>query len=863
MKDALIKAAGFIVTFIVAVLLFSRYMNRGSSDMTVDMSQASFPVLNIMISESPVNPLHGYPQAVDLARFRGPLTPLHSDRTLAIRVNRYGAEISSLYYEVRSLDGARLIEKTDVEEFQAENDQITASFQIKDLIEKNEEYYLCIVLNDTNGKEFRYYTRMIYDPDFHTGEMVSFVRDFTVRTFNKESAAGIAPYLESDSTGNNTSYANVNIHSSFGQITWGDLSPKLLTGIETLILEMDSKSASFLQQYEVEAGPEDQRYQYSVKEYFRIRYSSERMYLLEYERTMNEIFIPDRAHFINDKIMLGIHEPELEMKENAEGDVLAFVLNGALYCYRKSDARIVRIFSFTDDDNRDERSRYTEHDIRVLTVDEGGNIRFLVYGYMNRGRHEGEVCACVYYYDRSFNTIEEEICIPYLGSYQIFRRDLELLAYSDRNSHFYLYFDGSIYRVLLDSHQAERIADGIGMDDIVSSESGRTAAWVNRPKEFGTAGVGTESKAVLSTITLIDLESGRSRILEADEGSIYTPIGFVGEDFVYGISGTEDLIRTTTGAVRYAMHTIMIESREGEVLKEYNGSGAYISDVAIEGNTIRLSRIVRSPETGRFEQIEDDQIMSGDQEAGNKNKIVIASTENRENITEIQLTDTVDTESLQFLTPKEVLFEGGRKAELEGRGGGIDLREIYFVYAKGRIPAAFSEAAEAVAFADRESGVVIYDAGKYVWRKGVRDVEHSVEGIKTIAEEILGRGGSDQEICLNTMISLEGGTPLSEEELSGDASVISVLSEHINKPVLDLEGCSLDEILYYVGQDTPVLAAVEEGSVLITGYDTKNISVLDPQEGDIHKIGLGDSRELFSQNGNGFITYLTEDAVSQ
>lgn len=861
MKDALIKAAGFIVTFLLAAFLIGRYVNRGSDDMTVDMAQASLPVVTIVLADNSVNTLHGYKNPVDLKRFRGSLTPLTKDRALNIHVSRYGAEISSLYYEVRSLDGERLIEQTEIGSFTAENDQINAMFQVKDLIETKKEYSLCLVLKDINGQELRYYTRMIYDPDFHAEEMASFVRDFTIRTFNKESAKSIASYLESDETGDNTSYAHVNIHSSFGQITWGNLSPRLLTGIDTTILEMDSRSASFLQQYEVEAGPEDLRCQYEIKEYFRIRYSEERKYLLEFERTMNEIFTADRDHFINDKIMLGIHDPKVPLKENAEGNVLAFVLNGALYCYRQSDARVVRIFSFTDEDNRDERSKYGEHDIRVLSVDEGGNIRFLVYGYMNRGRHEGEVCACVYYYDRSFNTIEEEICIPYGGSYQLFRHDLELLSYSDRDNHFYLYVDGAVYRVKLNTRQAERIADGIEMEDIVSSKSGRTAAWVNRPHQTGTAGIGTESGTGESTITLMDLEFGQSRVLEAGEGSMFTPIGFVGEDFVYGISGTEDLVPTATGAVQVAMHTIMIESREGEVLKEYNGNGAYISDVTIEGSTIHLSRVSRSEETGKLEQVEDDQIMSGSEEGSDKNVIVIATTENRENITEIQLTGTVATDSLQLLTPKEVLFEGGRQADLEGRsaGGGIDLGRICFVYAKGRVPEALLKPSEAISAADRESGVVVYDAGKYIWRKGVRDPEHMVAGIQTAADAVLERGETGTEACLDTIFALEGLPVLSGPMLSEGGTAYTVLSDSLEGLVLDLEGCSLDEVLYYVGRDIPVLASAGDVSFLIVGYDSKNISVLDPEEGNIHKIGLNDSRELFAEYGNGFISYLASD----
>ncbi len=845
------------MVFIIAAFFISRYINRGSADLTVDMASASLPVMNVTLPENAVNTMHGYRNEVDLSRFRAALSPLDAERGINVHVTRYGAEVTGMYYEVRSLNGDRLIERTEIEQFTAKDDQIDAHITVKDLIEPGEEYSLCVVLKDADQKDIRYYTRIIYSPDFHTKAMTSFVRDFTIRTFNKDMAQSIGTYLESDATGDNTSYAKVNIHSSLGQVTWGNLSPKLISGIETTILEMDPITASFSQEYEIEAGPEGARYRYEIKEYFRIRYSEERMYLLEYERGMNEIFDADRDHFINDKIMLGIHDPDIVMKENSEGDALAFVMNGALYCYRSTDSRIVRIFSFTDEENVDERAKFNDHDIRVLTIDEGGNIRFMVYGYMNRGRHEGEICASIYYYDSSFNTIEEEVCIPYGGSYQMYKNNVEILSYSDQTSRFYLYLDGSIYRVLLDSHQAERIASGIAMDDIVASPSGRTAAWVNRPERTGKAGIEVEVEEGESSITLMDFSSGASRVIEPGARSINTPLGFIGEDFVYGISATTDLIRTTTGSVRYAMNTIRIENRSGELLKEYNGGGAYISDVVIDENTIHLSRIAISPETGRYEEVADDQIMGGGSSGSVKNKIITVSTEDRENITEIQLKETVAADALQLMTPEEVLFEGGRIVDLEGRGDLLNIEDYYPVYAKNAISAIYSDPAEAVATADRDSGVVIHDSGVYVWRKGGRNNEYQISGIETAAEDALEKAASSGlAVCLDTIYNLEGIVQDADAQVQDGNPAKEILAETINGTVLDLEGCSLDEMLYYIAHDTPVLAVTETGNLLIVGYDTKNISVLDPEAGDIHKIGLNDSRDLFERSGNGFITYL-------
>ncbi len=59
---------------------------------------------------------------------------------------------------------------------------------------------------------------------------------------------------------------------------------------------------------------------------------------------------------------------------------------------------------------------YGEHDIKIVRwIDEAGSIDYIVYGYMNRGIHEGEVGIAVNHYDSLSNTNEEQVFIPSPG----------------------------------------------------------------------------------------------------------------------------------------------------------------------------------------------------------------------------------------------------------------------------------------------------------------------------------------------------------------------------------------------------------------------------------------------------------------
>ena len=143
---------------------------------------------------------------------------------------------------------------------------------------------------------------------------------------------------------------------------------------------------------------------YTVEEYFRIRYTADRMYLLDYERTMNQIPNVDQM-YANDKLLLGITGTDIPMIESEDGNVVVFVVSNRLFSYNVSTNKLTLIFSFYDKENGDERTLYDQHTIKILDVDEGGNVQFVVYGYMNRGVREGEVGIQLYSFSSSLNTL--------------------------------------------------------------------------------------------------------------------------------------------------------------------------------------------------------------------------------------------------------------------------------------------------------------------------------------------------------------------------------------------------------------------------------------------------------------------------
>ena len=405
MKKGIIKITVFIATFVLALIIIGKIMNKGHDNLTVEMSSASLPLITMQIDGTEYNRLHGYVQAMDVAFQRDTVSVLGEDRDAQFFVDTYGENVTGISIEVRNTDGSRLIENTEITDYRTTKNRIYGKIMLKDLIEQDTEYSLAIVLELDEARKVYYYTKIIWSENLHTEEKLEYVLDFHQRLYDREAARELTKYLETNSKlEDNSSFHKVNIHSSFRQITWGELDVSEVLEPVVQLKEIAGQTASFLMNYVVSTSEGRNRTYYMVEEFYRIRYSAERMYLLDYERTMTQI--PDtESMYGNDKILLGITDTDIPMLESEDGNIVVFEVADRLFSYNVATNRLAVIFSFYDEKNADERTIYNQHAIKILDVDEGGNVQFAVYGYMNRGRHEGEVGIQVYTYNSSLNTI--------------------------------------------------------------------------------------------------------------------------------------------------------------------------------------------------------------------------------------------------------------------------------------------------------------------------------------------------------------------------------------------------------------------------------------------------------------------------
>lgn len=842
MKKTIIRIAVCVVVFLASALIIGSIMNQGHNNMTMEMAPATLPMITMESGGVACNELHGNTVEMDVAYQKDCITLLGEGRQANFTVDTFGREITGISTEVRSIDGSRLIENSEVTGWKANGKSFSVSLTLKDLIDTNTQYSLTLILELEGEQKVYYYTTILWNDDVHISEILEFATDFHGKLYDKEVAKELTKYLEPNSklTDNGT-FHKVNIHSSFQQITWGSLEPVQEDAASIRLTQISGNVASLLMDFVVSTGEGKNKIYYNVEEYYRVRYTSERMYLLDYERTMTQI--PDTTRmYANDKILLGITDENVDMMESADGNTVVFSDMGQLLSYNAATNGLTVIFSFYDKDNADRRTLYDDHGIKILDVDEGGNVKFAVYGYMNRGRHEGETGIQIISYDNSLNTIEEEVYIPYSKSYAVLKDEMEQLLYRNRQQHVYFFLENGVYDVDLENRSAEQLVSIRQDDSLQVSENHEIIVWqegddINHSNQ----------------LNVRNLNTGEQTVIRAEDGEAIRPLGFMGEDIIYGVARESDIRTENSGQIFYPMYKVCISNSSGDNLKEYGQDGIYIVDCAIEGNQITLSRIQRS-ENGSYQEILDDQIMNNVEEEPGQNKVVTADIDIYERYVQIQTKTTIDTKTIKVLNPKEVVFEGGRELTLDA----VSEVSRYYVYNAYGVQGIYSAPGKAVKEAYDSAGVVANDRGITVWLKGNRVSRNQIMAIK---EESVTDQKNSLAVCLDNILRHAGITRNTEYDLAQGKTAIQILEENMTGvQVLDLSGCSLDAVLYYVNQDIPVLAILEDGeAVLVTGFNEFNVVIMEPSTGKLYKKGMNDATTWFAENGNHFISYMKID----
>lgn len=810
LKKRLINVGVLSAVFIVAVIIFSYVTNKGNDNMTADMGAATFPQISFSYGDYKINTLTGYAKRMDVSSMHNTITPV-ADQSLDVNIEAYGNKFTGASYKVYTLDGTSELESKKIKKAGKNFSLDLSGDKVLD-----EERILEVRLNRNGADPVYFYTRIVSDEDANVAQCLNYISDYHENALAKAENAGVGAALEPTDDADNTTLQHVTINSNYEQVTWGSLKPQVEQEERWSIKELNSTCMSVLLQYRVSCkGEENESDRYTVKEFFRVRYiaDAQKTYLLDYDRTMDQIFDATKKVLNEKGIILGIAPTNLSYKVNKDGTIVSFVEANELWNYNKDSDEVSLVFGFADAENTDVRNLVPDHKIKILKVDAKGNTTFLVSGYMNRGEHEGEVGVAVYYYDIEKNSVEEKVFISTNKSYAQAVSELGEMSYYDaKTDMLYTMVDGTLYQYSIEDDEKTVLVKGLDAQQYVVSEDGSLIAY-QADGELGTA----------TKVSILNVGTGKKQKITCSEGECIRPLGFIRSDFVYGIAKTEDIGNTVSGEATVPMYKLEIRNQKGKVIKTYQTDGIYILNAAFDEDMITLERASKDGDT--YTATAPDYITNNEQKTKSNITLETYATDLKQTQVRLTYNDGISDKEPKVLKPKQILFETPQTITFSDK----DAPEKYYVYGHGEIQGVYTKAGDAIKKANDYNGVVVDSSQDYVWERGNRNLQYSI---------------TEKDDVLNTI----------KDRLKNQEKPIDILKDINDGVAYDLTGCTTEEILYIINQGRPVIAMLDsQNAVILVGYSDTNVVYEDLNDSTRRSVKYEEMDQMTSGSGNAYI----------
>ena len=767
--------------FFAALLFYFMHAYRSmdrNSRVYANMGESKLPYVYMLMGEKKINPLHGYYQEMSGSVVRDSVATLPEDRKLLLFANLKKNSIEAAFYDIRSLDGSELIEKDSKAELEKTSEGVKITLPIQNLIQEGKEYQLRLRL-DMGENSVYYYTRILLGKEKMAEEMLNLGESFTRKTFSKSEAKSLSTYLESEDTMDNSDLSHVNLHSSFQQITWGESGMSLDGDIEISLKELSGIMGLIQLRYATKAeDKEGNTRRFYNEDNFVMRYDSQRIYLMDFDRRTTEIFDTQNFRFQEKALLLGVDSAEqMQSKCSGNKEYYAFSKGNALYRLN-SEGVLTRIFTYLTEENNRFRGDFLSHGIRLMDVKDNGDVDFLVYGYISRGRHEGYTGIVFYTYDNSDNTVVENFFLPLQENKEELEESLHSLAYYAGNKMFYLYYGGTVYGIDTNSFEVLTLASALKEGELSSSEGGQYLAYDEKNGE----------SELSSTVVLKNLKLDRTRNI-SEENKLFSVIGFIENDLIIGVQdkalGTE---WNPQGEIPVEEIRI-IGPNQNEKLS-YKKENLYFSNFSISENQLSFDEYSHS-ENG-YSYAGKDSILS--------NKVEEEKTLKPEPINGGEM-------GKNYLLPypgkkiKKITVQNPEKFSIE-KAGSIELNQEktpeagrFFAYSLGHYRGNYANMERAIGAVNENFGYILDGKQSFLWNRTDRP------GV------IIGK--------------------TRENEITDFVAEISELRNSLdfkNGKILNLYGVSLNSALYYTAKGYPLMIRIEGNWELITGYNGSQIT---------------------------------------
>ncbi len=825
----------FFLIFLISTVGFNYFFIGRDSKDVVEAREATLPILSIISGENELNSMHAYTGNIDKNLIRNSIIPLEGEYEFSIVLKEATKKIPSVRYTVYETDNQSKREE-GVASFYEKKKKTLADIKLKNKLDTGKAYLLELIMEDDRGVNLHYYTRLKYGTEMHFSDCMSFANRFHNAALKGGSEGNeyVSNFLEPKTSSLNNTLAKVDINSNDDIVCYANMKPKLEKEISTVVTEITNDLSSIekkmILSYERSDGKKEY---YFVTEYFKVRYSVSRLFLLDYERTQEEYFQHSFVDAAKNRFMIGTtgsNEKDLHTQNKCE--MAAFVQNNQLWYYDFQGKSMIKVFSFLGEDYKNIQTNYDGHGIKILSMKKNGDLIYAVYGYMNRDSHEGEngIAVYRYYYEDQMN--EEILFIPTQIPYENMKTDLSKLAYLNSNHIFYFYLDGNIYKVDTSGKEYGILQKEVSASEIVSTETGQLAI---------------QEK---NQIKILNLETGKERRIKDSKSQKNISIGFIRKDFIYGIAERSDIKKNADGTSKTPMKTLLIINDKGKQVASYHKSGIYILKASSLNNTVKITR---AKKTGNgYQTLVDDYIHYKDKE---EEKVTFEYSYNTNLYNQLYMvfpTYVYVTEVPKLVNAKKNAESNYRAINFEDN---IKRSNMYYVYTKGNLQGTYVHLKSAIEAAKKGSGVVLNSKQNYVWEKGVtkdyaKVANVSIEKAKNKKDSLT--PCIEMLLKLNTKFAKE--TDL--EKLSKSQKPDQILEKYLKEKAVNFTGCSLEDVLYCISEGRPFIAKRANGTyIVVMSYNSTKLRYIDPVKGESIQADRKKMEADFKKASNCFYSY--------
>lgn len=834
------QAVALIFIFVGALFLFGKNMETDMDEQgaTVEMVEESYPYMQIQTQGHTINTLYGYSAPLESNIVRESVTPLDSGKQITLLISKAKSRLINLEYSIVDKESGEVYSTGSVNAIGEKQRKVNITFDYS--FKTSTEYILDLKATSDQGKTIHYYTRLkFYLDESNLDKKLAFAEQFHKDTFTKSKAEQLGRYLEPDSTNRNSSLSYVDITSNSSLVTWAEMSPKIISDELVTVKEYNMETACIQYNYFVQAATASGDEIYHIKEFYRVRYASGQNYLLNFERSMEAVFDVSVASSKLSQLKLGITEDNHgKMLSNKKENKLYFAREGTLYEYDMEENEVKKIFSSFSDKASYAYKAYNEQAIRLLKVDDKDNLYFCAYGYFPRGRYEGDVAIVLYEYT-SEGELVEMVYMPMNTTYQQLKEDFEEYGYVSSRGIYYFTVANTVYAYNMTAKRLEKIAENVKENSFMTMEGVNCYTWSS-----------SLSNGYGESITIYNLETDEKKMIyRPDKKSYVKLLGVIEDNMVYGFVRHSDIGKMADGTKVTPCYELYIASTTGEVKRKYSVKGQYIQKVSCNGNVINMTLCKK--QKGVYTKSGEDTILNNSEKESEK--FSYTSRVTTKSLTEwyIRFPSSFD------MKEKPVWGDTLTTLTTSERYVRLEQPKItkYYVYAGGQIVASFESAARAIKEADNRMGVVVSSNHQVVWERSGAFLQNAIGGLDLTKAE---NGVSNLSACVHMLLKANHYDVAAKSLVGKDQMPYEVLARYLQRP-MNLKGCTLEEVLYFVSGNKPVIAMTgDRTAVVIGGYTTTQLTLYNPASGKKETVSRSAYEKIFKEAGNYFISYMTE-----